>query len=67
MVPDVDVRIEGRMMAGAFVTGNFFQVLGVNAARGRALTPGDDERLSGRPVIVLSHRAGRACSRTILR
>jgi len=56
MVPDVDVRIEGRMMAGAFVTGNFFQVLGVNAARGRTLTPGDDERLSGRPIMVLSHR-----------
>jgi predicted permease len=38
------------------VTGNFFQALGVQAALGRPLTPADDERFAGRPVIVLSHR-----------
>src|SRR4029079_14372448 len=38
-----------------FVTGNFFQVLRVNAAKGRALTSGDDEPFAG-PVMVLSHR-----------
>jgi predicted permease len=54
--PDVDSWIEGRRMEGALVTGNFFHVLGVNAARGRTLTPSDDEP-GGRPVIVLSHRA----------
>src|SRR5262245_45284657 len=48
-------RIEGRVTTTALVTGNFFQVLGVQAALGRPLTPADDERLSGRPVIVLSH------------
>ena len=31
---DIDSRIDGRMMAGTLVTGNFFQVLGVNAVLG---------------------------------
>ena len=42
-------------VTAALVTGNFFQVLGVQAALGRPLTPDDDERFAGRPVIVLSH------------
>ena len=54
--PEIDTRIEGRMMSGSLVTGNFFQVLGVDAVMGRTLTPADDERFAGRPVIVLSHR-----------
>jgi predicted permease len=50
-----EALIEGRRMEGPLVTGNFFQVLGVSAARGRTLTSSDDE--PGRPpVIVLSHR-----------
>lgn len=52
----IDARIDGRMMAGALVTGNFFQVVRVNAALGRTLTPADDVRFAGNPVIVLSHR-----------
>lgn len=56
MLPDIDSRIDGRMMAGTLVTGNFFQVLGVDAALGRTLTPDDDEPFAGRPVVVLSHR-----------
>ncbi len=56
MLPDIDSRIDGRMMSGSLVTGNFFQVLGVNAALGRTLVPGDDERGAPRPVMVLSHR-----------
>ena len=55
-VSQVDGRVDGRMMWGTFVTGNFFRVLGVSAAMGRALTPGDDETLAGEPVMVLSHR-----------
>ena len=43
-------------MFGTFVTGNFFQVVGVGAAIGRALTPADDEPFAGQPVMVLSHR-----------
>jgi predicted permease len=57
MLPDVDSRIDGRMMAGTLVTGNFFQVLGVGAALGRTLTPADDERFAGQPVVVISHAA----------
>jgi len=55
-LPDIDSRIDGRMMSGALVSGNFFQVAGVNAAMGRTLTPADDERSGGQPVMVLSHR-----------
>jgi predicted permease len=54
--PDVDAWIEGVRREGRLVTGNFFQVLGVSAVLGRALTPLDDQ--PGRPpVIVLSHRS----------
>ncbi len=42
-------------MQGSLVTGNFFEVLGATAARGRTLTPSDDEN-GGRQAIVLSHR-----------
>ena len=53
---DVSSYVDGRLVFGTFVTGNFFQVVGVGAARGRALTPADDERFGGQPVMVLSHR-----------
>jgi predicted permease len=55
-VSQVDSRVDGRVMFGTFLTGNAFQVLGVRAAMGRALTPADDEAGPGQPVIVLSHR-----------
>jgi len=54
-ITNVDSRVDGRRMEGSLVTGNFFHVLGVSAARGRVLTPSDDERGDG--PIVLSHRA----------
>jgi predicted permease len=57
-------RIEGRLAASCLVTGNFFQVLGVQAALGRPLLPGDDERFAGRPVIVLSHAGWRKLFRS---
>ena len=44
------------MMAVTLVTGNFFQVVRVNPVMGRALTPADDERSGGNPVIVLSRQ-----------
>jgi predicted permease len=56
MGPDIDRWIDGRRLEGSLVTGNFFHVLGVSAARGRTLTPSDDER-GGHQAIVLSHRA----------
>jgi predicted permease len=52
---DIDLRVDGRMMAVMLVTGNFFQVVGVQPVIGRALIPGDDES-GGNPVIVLSDK-----------
>jgi predicted permease len=59
MIPDIDSRIDGRMMGGTLVTGNFFQALGREAVLGRALQPKDDERGASAPVIVLSDRGWR--------
>lgn len=56
MIEDIDSRIDGRMMGGTLVTGNFFDALGVRAAAGRAIVPADDDRVSPNPVLVLSHR-----------
>jgi predicted permease len=56
MTPEIDRWIDGQRMEGPLVTGNFFHVLGVSAARGRTLTPSDDEP-GVRPAMVLSHRA----------
>ena len=53
--PSVPTRIDGRAAAGVFVSGNYFDVLGVTAERGRTLTQADNED-GGRPVVVLSHR-----------
>lgn len=39
---------------GAFVSGNYFSVLGTQPALGRLLTP-DDERAEAAPAVVLSH------------
>jgi predicted permease len=52
-------RLEGRPAAGALVSGNFFQMLGVQSALGRPLLPEDDARFAGRSVIVLSHAGWR--------
>jgi predicted permease len=52
--PSFPTRIDGRAAVGMFVSGNFFEVLGVSAARGRTLTE-DDDQAGGRPVVVLSH------------
>jgi predicted permease len=54
MLPDIDTRIDGRMMSGTLVTGTFFDALGTGPAIGRTLTDGDD-RPGGDPVLVLSH------------
>ncbi len=56
MVPEIDTRIEGRKMSGTLVSGNFFQVVGVEAVLGRTLTPADDDASATQPAVVLSHR-----------
>ena len=53
-IPETDSRVNGLTMAGALVTGNFFQVLGVGAAQGRVLTTADYD--SRQPVVVISDR-----------
>jgi predicted permease len=59
MLPDIDSRIDGRMMGGTLVTGNFFQSLGREAILGRTLQPKDDERGASASVVVLSYRGWR--------
>lgn len=55
-VNDLDLRIDGRVMAVNLVSGNFFDVVRVRPAMGRALTPADDDRAGGNPVVVLSDK-----------
>jgi predicted permease len=43
------------LVNGAVVTGNYFQVLGVGAEKGRVITPEDDKTPGGHPVAVISH------------
>ena len=43
-----------RQISGELVTGNYFQVLGVRAERGRTLLPSDEIAPGRHPVIVLS-------------
>lgn len=44
-------------MWGYLVTGNYFEVLGIEPALGRLLSPEDDVLPGGHPVAVLSHRS----------
>ena len=52
-----EARMDGRTMLGTLVTGEYFRVLGVGAARGRTLLPGDSAAPGREPVIVLSYQA----------
>ncbi len=54
-LPDIDLRVDGRMMAVTLVSGNFFQVVDVNPVMGRAFTPADDQPAAN-GVIVLSSK-----------
>jgi predicted permease len=47
---------EARPARGLWVSGEFFDVLGVRPLLGRVLTPADDRRGCGSPGAVLSHR-----------
>jgi predicted permease len=44
-------------MWGYLVSGNYFEVLGIEPALGRLLSPEDDVLPGGHPVVVLSHRS----------
>jgi predicted permease len=58
---DIDLRVDGQMMAVTLVSGNFFEVVGVRSVMGRVLTPADDEQAGGHAVIVLSDRGWTRC------
>jgi predicted permease len=47
-------RVEGHLMLGNLVTGNYFQMLGVGALRGRTLLPEDTQVPGSTPVAVIS-------------
>jgi hypothetical protein len=47
-------------VGGQLVTGNYFQVLGVEAARGRTFTP-DEDRTAGDTLMVISDPPGWCC------
>jgi predicted permease len=53
--PELYAYIDGSRREGVLVTGNFFRVLGVGAALGRALTVEDDTP-GASAALVLSHR-----------
>ncbi len=48
--PETDERIHGQL-----VSGNYFEVLGVRAVRGRTFLPEEDRTLGTHPVVVLAH------------
>ena len=56
MLGDIDLRVDGRMMAVNLVSGSFFHVVGVNPVMGRPFSAADDDRAGGNPVIVLSDK-----------
>jgi putative ABC transport system permease protein len=47
---------EARLARALWVSGDFFNVLGVGAALGRVFTSADDQRGCGAPGVVISHR-----------
>ena len=53
---DLSPSGQSDLVDGAYVSGRFFEVLGVTAVRGRMITPVDDGRAADGPVAVISHR-----------
>jgi predicted permease len=52
-------RAEGHIMFGQLVTGNYFSMLGIEAALGRTLYPEDAAAPGSAPVVVLSFKTWR--------
>ena len=60
ITPRLDVAIDGSTLEGdrprgRFVSGNYFEVLGVPAALGRTLDSSADAAIGGAPVVTISH------------
>jgi predicted permease len=60
----ISVASQPQLAESAFVTGNYFEVLGVAPAAGRTLTSRDEVDAWGRPVAVISHRFWRTAFNT---
>ena len=58
-VNEIDLRVDGRIMAVSLVSGSFFDVVAVHPVMGRALSAADDNRGAGNPVVVLSDKGWR--------
>lgn len=56
MLEGIATRVDGGRITGTLVTGNFFQMVDVQAMLGRALAASDDDRFAVQPVVVLSYR-----------
>ncbi len=52
---DLTAGGETERVFGFFVSGNYFDVLGVRLTHGRGFLPEEDKALGGHPVVVLSH------------
>lgn len=51
----INWRGQTEQVDSELVSGNYFQVLGVQPATGRLLLPSDDEKKNGAPVVILSY------------
>jgi predicted permease len=51
----VNAESETDQVPGLIVSGNLFELLGIQAAAGRVLSPADDEKPGAHPVAVISH------------
>jgi predicted permease len=51
----LNVGDSAELVGGCIVTGNFFEVMGIQAAQGRLLSPGDDQTPGAHPVAVISY------------
>jgi hypothetical protein len=58
-VRGLQVRVDGRQCFAELVTGNYFRMLGVNAALGRTFSPASSSAPGREPVMVLSSAAWR--------
>jgi predicted permease len=54
-VNELDLRVDGRIMAVNLVSGGFFHAVAVRPIIGRGLDLADDDRAGGNPVLVLSY------------
>ena len=55
MFAALNLEDRSRLVMGEVVTGNYFRVLGIGAARGRTLLP-EDDRPGAERVVMVSHR-----------